>query len=93
MAILLREVINAGTSPRQARLPMTLEEVAASYADTEQETDDDPELVDVEFGDPGYDDCDAGDSDGDAGDCDDDDDAGGYDADDDDEVRCRSRSR
>jgi hypothetical protein len=67
MAILLREVINAGTSPRRARLPMTPEEVAASYAEAEQETDDDPE-----FGDPGYDDRDTGDSDdGDADDNDD----------------------
>jgi hypothetical protein len=86
MAILLREVINTGTSPRQARLPMTPEEVAASYAEAEQETDDDPEFGDVELGDPGYDD-------GDTGDNDDDDDAGGSDADDDDEVRCRSKSR
>jgi hypothetical protein len=47
----------------------------------------------VEFGDPGYDDRDAGDGDdGDAGDSDDD--AGGHDADDnDDEVSCRSRIR
>ena len=42
MAILLRDVINAGTSPRRACLPMTPEEVAASYAD-------------AEFSDPGYD--------------------------------------
>ena len=33
---LLREVINAGTSPRQARLPMTPEEVAASYAEADE---------------------------------------------------------
>ena len=87
MAILLREVINAGTSPRQARLPMTPEEVAASYAEAEPETDDDPEFGDTEFGDPGYDDSD----DGDAGNSDD---AGGHDADDnDDEVSCRRRIR
>jgi hypothetical protein len=61
MATLLREVINVGTSSRQARLPMTPEEVAASYAEAEQETDDDPEFGDVEFGDPGYDDGDTGD--------------------------------
>ena len=93
MATLLREVINAGTSPRRARLPMTPEEVAASYAEAEQETDDDPEFGDTEFGDPDYDDRDTGDSDdGDAGDSDDD--AGGHDADDnDDEVSCRSRIR
>ena len=80
MAALLREVINAGTSPRRAHLPMTPEEVAASYAEAEQETDDDPE-----FGDPDYDDSDAGDGA-------DDDDADGYDADDDDEVSCRGAS-
>jgi hypothetical protein len=32
MALLLRQVITEGTSPRLARLPMTPEEVAASYA-------------------------------------------------------------
>jgi hypothetical protein len=79
MAILLRDVINAGTSPRRALLPMTPDEVAASYAETEQETDDAPifgdvEFGDVEFGDPGYDDCDGGDTD----------DGHGYDSDDDD---------
>jgi hypothetical protein len=42
MAILLRDVINAGTSPRRACLPMTPEEVAASYAEADQETDGDP---------------------------------------------------
>jgi hypothetical protein len=47
MAILLREVISAGTSPRQARLPMTPEKVAASYAETDEE------LADREFG-PGH---------------------------------------
>ena len=91
MAILLRDVINAGTSPRRAHLPMTPEEVAASYAETEQETDDDPEFGDVEFGDPGYDsddddtttmtpatidDDDDDDDDDDSDDDDDDDDAG-----------------
>ena len=65
---------------------MSPEEVAASYAEAEQETDDDPEFSDVEFGDPGYEDCDTGDSDdGDAADSDDDDEAGGCDADDDDD--------
>src|SRR5689334_7379857 len=43
MAHLLRQVITAGTPPSLARLPMTPEEVAASYAglDEELETDDD----------------------------------------------------
>jgi hypothetical protein len=37
MALLLRQVINAGTPPSMARLPMTPEEVAASYDDAEAE--------------------------------------------------------
>jgi hypothetical protein len=40
MAILLRDVINAGTSPRRAHLPMTPEEVAASYAEAADELAD-----------------------------------------------------
>jgi hypothetical protein len=36
MAQLLRQVITAGTPPSLARLPMTPEEVAASYADAEE---------------------------------------------------------
>ena len=32
MALLLRDTIDAGTPPSMARLPMTPEEVAASYA-------------------------------------------------------------
>ena len=47
MAILLREVIDSGAPPRQARLPMTPEEVAASYAETDEG------LADREFG-PGH---------------------------------------
>jgi hypothetical protein len=39
MALLLRQVISAGAPPSMARLPMTPEEVAASYDDAE---DDDP---------------------------------------------------
>ena len=35
MAMLLRQVISAGTPPSMARLPMTPEEVAASYDDAE----------------------------------------------------------
>jgi Domain of unknown function (DUF4192) len=46
MALLLRQVINAGAPPSLARLPMTPEEVAASYdaeagADGDAEDDDD----------------------------------------------------
>ena len=37
MALLLRQVINAGAPPSLARLPMTPEEVAASYDDAEGE--------------------------------------------------------
>ena len=35
MALLLRQVISAGAPPSLARLPMTPEEVAASYDDAE----------------------------------------------------------
>jgi hypothetical protein len=35
MALLLREAIDCGAPPSLARLPMTPEEVAASYADLE----------------------------------------------------------
>jgi hypothetical protein len=41
MAQLLRQVITAGTPPSLARLPMTPEEVAASYADVDEELDTD----------------------------------------------------
>jgi hypothetical protein len=40
MALLLRQVINAGAPPSLARLPMTPEEVAASYAGAEDAGDD-----------------------------------------------------
>jgi hypothetical protein len=60
-------------------VPLTPEEVAASYAKAEEEGD--CELGDAEFGDPGDDDFDAGDGD---------DDTSGYGDDDDDEVGCRS---
>ncbi|MGH3190296.1 MAG: DUF4192 family protein [Streptosporangiaceae bacterium] len=36
MALLLRQVINAGAPPSMARLPMTPEEVAASYEGAEK---------------------------------------------------------
>jgi len=37
MALLLRQVISAGAPPSMARLPMTPEEVAASYDDAEDD--------------------------------------------------------
>ena len=37
MALLLRQVITAGAPPSLARLPMTPEEVAASYDDAEDD--------------------------------------------------------
>jgi hypothetical protein len=41
MALLLRQVITAGTPPSLARLPMTPEEVAASYDEAEDELGED----------------------------------------------------
>ena len=41
MAQLLRQVITAGAPPSLARLPMTPEEVAASYDDAEDDRDGD----------------------------------------------------
>jgi hypothetical protein len=41
MALLLRQVIGAGAPPSLARLPMTPEEVAASYAGIDDDADDD----------------------------------------------------
>ena len=41
MAQLLRQVITAGAPPSLARLPMTPEEVAASYDDAEDDAGDD----------------------------------------------------
>jgi hypothetical protein len=38
MARLLRDVIDAGTPPSMARLPMTPEEVAASYSDADKQS-------------------------------------------------------
>jgi hypothetical protein len=40
MALLLRQVIAAGVPPSLARLPMTPEEVAASYDDAEAREED-----------------------------------------------------
>ena len=53
MALLLRQVITAGAPPSLARLPMTPEEVAASYDDAEDHDDDD---LDVDGQDPDMDD-------------------------------------
>jgi hypothetical protein len=49
MALLLRDVIDAGAPPSMARLPMTPEEVAASYAAAEEPDAPDDDLPD---GDP-----------------------------------------
>ena len=50
MALLLRQVITAGAPPSLARLPMTPEEVAASYHDAEDDDDEnldhDPDMDD-----------------------------------------------
>jgi hypothetical protein len=45
MAILFREIINSGAPPHMARLPMTPDEVAASYAEPEAEIDPDEARV------------------------------------------------
>jgi hypothetical protein len=57
MATLLRQVITAGAPPSLARLPMTPEEVAASYDDAEGIDDEDyDDGLDVDDLDPGMDD-------------------------------------
>jgi Domain of unknown function (DUF4192) len=55
MALLLRQVITAGAPPSLARLPMTPEEVAASYDEAEGDDDDDHNL-DMDDHDPDMDD-------------------------------------
>jgi hypothetical protein len=55
MALLLRQVITAGAPPSLARLPMTPEEVAASYDEAEGDDDDDHDL-DMDDHDPDMDD-------------------------------------
>ena len=53
MAKLLRDVIDAGTPPSMARLPMTPEEVAASYGETADEPPpDDSDFREAAPGDP-----------------------------------------
>ena len=57
MATLLRQVITAGAPPCLARLPMTPEEVAASYHDAEDDHDEDGDGdLDMDDQDPGMDD-------------------------------------
>jgi len=48
MAMLLRQVITAGAPPSLARLPMTPEEVAASYAGAERSDDDRDHELDMD---------------------------------------------
>jgi Domain of unknown function (DUF4192) len=57
MAMLLRQVISAGAPPSLARLPMTPEEVAASYDDAEEEApgDAEEEALDDDEDDEGHD--------------------------------------
>jgi hypothetical protein len=53
MAQLLRQVITAGTPPSLARLPMTPEEVAASYDEADEEIGEDEDHdLDPDFHDP-----------------------------------------
>jgi hypothetical protein len=53
MAMLLRQVISAGTPPSMARLPMTPDEVAASYDDAEDLRAEDFDAEDVGDADDG----------------------------------------
>jgi Domain of unknown function (DUF4192) len=82
MARLLRGVLDAAVPPRLARLPMTPQDVAASYAASYGDPADDdpgeggsrnagedgPEFGDADFGDPDYDDYEAGADQGEADD-------------------------
>jgi hypothetical protein len=56
MALLLRQVITAGAPPSLARLPMTPEEVAASYNDTDGDHEDPDHELDMDDHDPDMDD-------------------------------------
>jgi len=59
MALLLRQVITAGAPPSLARLPMTPEEVAASYDEAEHDHDEDGDHdLDMDDQDPDMDDAD-----------------------------------
>ena len=48
MALLLRQVITAGAPPSLARLPMTPEEVAASYDDADDDHEDPDHELDMD---------------------------------------------
>jgi hypothetical protein len=56
MALLLRQVITAGAPPSLARLPMTPEEVAASYEDADGDHEDPDHELDMDDHDPDMDD-------------------------------------
>ena len=57
MATLLRQVITAGAPPSLARLPMTPEEVAASYHDAgDDDAEDAKDDLDMDDQDPDIDD-------------------------------------
>jgi hypothetical protein len=56
MALLLRQVITAGAPPSLARLPMTPEEVAASYDDADGDYKDPDHELDMDDHDPDMDD-------------------------------------
>jgi hypothetical protein len=56
MALLLRQVITAGAPPSLARLPMTPEEVAASYDDADGDHEDPDHELDMDDHDPDMDD-------------------------------------
>ena len=73
MALLLRDVIDAGAPPSMARLPMTPEEVAASYAAAEDPGGPDDDRPAGARGAPGAAEPPDGDSDGDLTDGDSDD--------------------
>jgi len=49
MALLLRQVISAGAPPSLARLPMTPEEVAASYADLDEVIDNSDDEAEADY--------------------------------------------
>ena len=57
MALLLRQAIDSGAPPSLARLPMTPEEVAASYDELEAAEDDDDAFELNESDDPVGDEC------------------------------------
>ena len=56
LALLLRQVITAGAPPSLARLPMTPEEVAASYDDADGDHEDPDHELNMDDHDPDMDD-------------------------------------